>query len=236
MKLIVWNCQMAFRKKAEFILNEVPDILIIPESESLEKLKFKKEDHHPKSAFWYGDNIHKGIGVYSYSDFTITPLKDHNLDFKYVIPLLIKNKSIEFILLAIWGQKPSNGDNYGAQTWNAIHYYSELLKHKKIILAGDLNSNTFWDKPSRIANHSKIVEKLEGLGIQSTYHVFYNQEQGKELHPTFFLYKDITKPYHLDYCFASNYFMKRLKNVSVGKHKYWTAHSDHSPLIVEFEI
>lgn len=236
MKLIVWNCQMAFRKKAEFILNELPDVLIIPESENLDKLKFKDERHASKDAFWYGDNPHKGLGIYTYSDFTITPLKNHNPDFKYVVPLLIKNASVEFILLAIWGQKPSNGDNYGAQTWNAIHYYSSLLKHEKVILAGDLNSNTFWDKPSRVANHSNIVKKLEGLDIQSTYHKFYNQEQGKELHPTFFLYKDISKPYHLDYCFASKFFMNKLKNVTVGEYKNWTKHSDHNPLIIEFDI
>lgn len=227
---------MAFRKKAEFILKEHPDILIVPESENLEKLKFKKNICPPNDAFWYGDNPHKGLGVFSYSDYKISLIEIHNPDFRYVVPLSIKNKYIEFVLLAIWGQKPNNGDNYGAQTWNAINYYSDLLKHENVIIAGDLNSNTFWDKPNRIANHSNIVSKLTMLEIQSTYHYFYNQEQGKEKDATFYLYKDIAKPYHLDYCFASAFFIKKLKNVTVGRHKDWSRYSDHNPLIVEFDI
>jgi|GEM_PF-3201181 hypothetical protein len=42
MKLITWNCNMASRKKAEFILAKKPDILIFPKSEHPDKLKFKK--------------------------------------------------------------------------------------------------------------------------------------------------------------------------------------------------
>jgi exonuclease III len=33
MKIITWNCNMAFRKKADWILQYEPDILIIPECE-----------------------------------------------------------------------------------------------------------------------------------------------------------------------------------------------------------
>ncbi|MEP0212826.1 MAG: hypothetical protein ABJD66_06415 [Cellulophaga sp.] len=95
MKIITWNCNMAFRKKAEFILNENPDIIVVPESESPEKLKFKKGIILPSDIFWYGDNPNKGIGVYSYSDFKISISDLHNPDFRYVIPLSIRNKDIE---------------------------------------------------------------------------------------------------------------------------------------------
>jgi len=61
MKLITWNLNMAFRNKAEFILTEEPDILIVPESESIEKLKFKKDVKQPNDSFLYGDNSNKGI-------------------------------------------------------------------------------------------------------------------------------------------------------------------------------
>jgi exodeoxyribonuclease III len=36
MKIITWNCNMAYRKKADFILEENPDILIVSECENKE--------------------------------------------------------------------------------------------------------------------------------------------------------------------------------------------------------
>lgn len=55
---------MAFRKKAEFILTEQLDILIVPECESPDKLIFKNEVTKPSDLFWYGKNLNKGIGVF----------------------------------------------------------------------------------------------------------------------------------------------------------------------------
>lgn len=226
---------MAFRKKAEFILTENPDIIVVPESESPEKLKFKENVTKPNDIFWYGDNPNKGIGIYSYSDFKISISDIHNPDYRYVIPLNVKNKDIEFVLLAIWCQKPTDSDNYGTHTWNAIHYYSDLLNSEKVIIAGDFNSSSIWDKKNREANHSNIVNKLKEKGIESSYHLFYNEEQGKESKATLFMHRKIERPYHIDFCFTSNYFTSRLKNVSVGEYETWTKLSDHKPVICEFE-
>ena len=40
MRIIAWNCNMAFRKKAQAILAMAPDILVLPECECSEKLIF----------------------------------------------------------------------------------------------------------------------------------------------------------------------------------------------------
>ncbi|MFT6815710.1 MAG: exodeoxyribonuclease-3 [Sphingobacteriales bacterium] len=227
---------MAFRKKAEAILSENPDILIVPECENLEKLTFNSTLPIPNDKFWYGDNPNKGIGVFTFGEFTIEPLKIHNQKFRYIVPLSIKGNGISFILLAIWTQKPELGDNYGSHTWNAIKYYKELFKDEKIILAGDFNSSSFWDKRNRKANHTNIISELENLGIESVYHKYLNEEQGKESCPTLFLHRKIERPYHIDFCFASDYFVKRLNKVEVGIYNDWIKHSDHCPIIVDFKI
>jgi len=77
---------------------------------------------------------------------------------------------------------------------------------------------------------------LKQKKIYSTYHQFYGQEQGKEKHPTLFMYRHQDKPYHIDYCFASIDFMNKLNNVEVGTYEDWTKFSDHVPLIVTFDI
>jgi exodeoxyribonuclease-3 len=69
---------MAFRKKAEFILSEMPDILIVPECENKERLSFGLFTKQPTGFFWYGDNPNKGIGIFSFSDFKIKLLEIHN--------------------------------------------------------------------------------------------------------------------------------------------------------------
>ncbi|WP_233550032.1 hypothetical protein [Flavobacterium sp. 120] len=126
MKIISWNCNMAFRKKAEFILKEQPDILIVPECEHPDKLIFKNDIAKPTDLFWFGKNQNKGLGIFSYSDFKIKLLSIHNPEFKYVLPLSVSNNEIELTIFAIWAQKPQNHDCYTEQIWNAVHFYSDL--------------------------------------------------------------------------------------------------------------
>jgi exodeoxyribonuclease III len=70
--------------------------------------------------------------------------------------------------------------------------------------------------------------------IYSVYHKFYKQKQGKEQHPTQYMYRHKGKPYHLDYCFASKDMVRYLKSVEVGDFDFWARYSDHVPVIVTF--
>ena len=63
---------MAFRKKAEYISGFNPDILVVPECEHPDKLKFKEGTKPPTDAFWFGNNVNKGLGVFSYTDLSIS--------------------------------------------------------------------------------------------------------------------------------------------------------------------
>lgn len=236
MKLITWNCNMAFRKKAEFIIAEDPDILIVPECEIPDKISFVLYSKQPNDIFWYGDNPNKGIGVFTFGDLKIKLLEIHNPGFKYVLPLSVFNDRLNITVFAIWSQKPSKNGNYTEQVWNAVHYYNDQLSGDNIILAGDFNSNTIWDKPRRLINHSNLVNHLSSLNILSTYHHFHNQTQGEERHNTLFMQRNIDRAYHIDYCFASSNLIDKLKNVEVGTYEKWTKHSDHKPLTVKFDI
>lgn len=227
---------MAFRKKAEYILIEHPDILIVPECEHPDKLIFKCNVEKPKDLYWFGQNPNKGIGIFSYSDFKIKLLNIHNPEFKYILPLSVKNKNIELIIFAIWAQKPQNHDCYTEQIWNAVHFYKDLLNKENVILAGDFNSSAIWDKTNRIYNHTNLVDFLKNKNIFSTYHSYFNQEHGKESAPTLFMHRKADRQYHIDFCFASNNLIKKMDSVKIGKYKNWTMHSDHKPLTVTFKI
>jgi exodeoxyribonuclease-3 len=78
MRVITWNCNMAFRKKAGAILAYKPDILVIPECEHPNKLTFEPGLSKPTDILWFGINQHKGLGIFSYSRYKFKLLDTHN--------------------------------------------------------------------------------------------------------------------------------------------------------------
>ena len=238
MKIITWNCNMAFRKKADVILTHKPDILIVPECEHPDKLLFSVDTPKSTDTLWFGKNQHKGLAIFSYSDYRFKVLDNHNEAFKMIIPIAVTGGKFDFTLFAIWANNPADKDgHYITQVWKAITHYDHLLSDKRTILAGDFNSNTIWDyKKHRLSNHSSVVKQLEDKGIFSTYHSHYNQTQGKEAHPTLFMYRHKDKPYHIDYCFVSKDLLDKVSSVEIGGYDDWIKYSDHVPVVVTFDL
>jgi exodeoxyribonuclease III len=237
MKIITWNCNMAFRKKAEFILTHQPDILIVPEAEHPQKLLFPEHTPKPTDMLWFGKNQNKGLGIFSYGSYRFKLRRNHNPNLQMIIPIAVTGGDFDFNLFAIWANHPTDPDGpYVEQVWKAIHHYKRLLKSTKTILIGDFNSNTIWDRKYRLSNHSNVVKFLADRGIHSIYHLFHKQEQGKEAHPTQYMYRHHDKPYHLDYCFASADLAEKIQSVEIGDYAFWSKHSDHVPVIVKFDL
>lgn len=236
MKIIEWNSQGAFRKKNDRILSLRPDILVVSECESENKLKFGDLTPKPTDFFWYGDSENKGIGIFSYSDYKFELLKIFNPRFRFIIPLKVTGKDSSFLLFAIWAMdnKEKPEARYIGQIWLAINYYSNLLS-LPCVLTGDFNSNKIWDEKERVGNHSDMVDFLEKENIFSLYHMQEKIEQGKEIHPTFHMYRKTEKPYHIDYFFASDLIIKDGFEIKVGKAEKWIDLSDHVPLILELK-
>lgn len=235
MKIITWNCNMAFRKKAGLILAHQPDILIVQECEHPDKLKFNADVPIPTDMLWFGTNKNKGLGIFSYSSFKFKKRRDHDPNLRMIIPIAVTGGEFDFTLYAIWANNPHDPDGqYVEQVWKAIHHYHRKLKSRQTLLIGDFNSNTIWDKKYRVGNHSHVVTYLEKKGILSCYHLHHNQVQGKEGHPTFYLYKHKDKPYHIDYCFASTDLTNKMRSVEIGDYDLWKQYSDHVPVMVIF--
>lgn len=236
MRLITWNCQGAFRKKADIILSRRPDILVVQECEHPDKLVFNSTTQHPNDLLWFGENMNKGLGIFSYSDFKFELLDNYDENIKIITPISVSGGQFDFTLIAIWANNRYDPDGqYIEQVWKAVNHYDKLLNDGKTIVTGDFNSNKIWDREHRIGNHSDVVEKLAKKNIFSIYHKLLNQEQGNENHPTFFLQRKKERPYHIDYCFASEELFYKVKNIEIGTYDNWIAHSDHTPLIINFD-
>ena len=98
--------------------------------------------------------------------------------------------------------------DYIGQFWK----YLQINKNNfsDIILAGDFNSSSLWHHKDCWWNHSDVINELNEMGIESFYHKFYNEEQGKETNPTLYFQKNIDKKYHIDYFFGVKKFTENL--------------------------
>jgi len=224
---------MAFRNKGQLIQMKQPDILVVPECEHPDNLL--NINLNATSVLWCGTNRNKGLAVFSFGNYRLNLMDVHNKEIKIVCPISVTGGDVDFTLMAVWAQRTKDRDyRHIGQVWKALYHYIEILSQEKVIIAGDFNSNVIWDKKHRLASHSMTVKKLSDMQIDSVYHSHFSQVQGKEIHPTFYLYRHEKKPYHIDYCFASSYFMKRLMDVEIGAYENWKTHSDHTPLIANF--
>jgi exodeoxyribonuclease III len=181
---------MAYQKKANFILAYKPDVLIVSECEHPDKLLFPTDTPRPEDVLWFGENPHKGLGIFSYSHYRFQVLDTHNVCFRKIIPILVTGGENDFNLFAIWANNPTDPDGqYVEHIWKALHYDDKLLIDNQAVLIGDFNSNTIWDRKRRESNHSDVVKLLAVKKIFITYHLHHKQSQGTEEHPTLYLYR-----------------------------------------------
>lgn len=233
MKIVTWNCNGAFRKKFDSILDFHADLYIIQECENPAESQHKEYTAWATNYLWIGDSKHRGVAVFAKPEIKLTKLdwsnkfKDHFV--KYFLPCSIND---EFDLLAVWTHK-NNSPNFGyiGQLWKYLQVNKD--KMNSVIIAGDFNSNTIWDEWDRWWNHSDVVNELKKIGIESLYHKFTEEEQGKESSPTFYLQRKLEKPYHIDYIFASQIFYNKLQKLEIGQVDKWLKISDHMPILCE---
>lgn len=235
LKIVTWNCNGAFRKKFKELEAFKADVYVIQECENPEESTDAIYKDWADNYLWVGDSKHKGLGVFVNKGIDLKQLdwsdKYEGQRVKHFLPCSINN---DFDLLAVWTHQ-NNAPTFGyiGQLWKYLQVNKSHFK--KILLAGDFNSNTIWDVKSRWWNHSDVVRELDELGIKSCYHSTYKEIHGKETKPTFFLQRNLEKPYHIDYIFGSKEFLSKLNKIEVGSVEKWLNISDHLPIFCDFK-
>lgn len=235
MKIATWNCNGALRKKFEYLLPLQADIYIVQECENPAETKHDAYRHWAANHVWIGDAKNKGLGIFAAPTIRIQQLNwtamHNDQSVKYFLPCRIHGT---ITLIAVWAHKNNSQTfAYIGQFWKYLQLHKEKLTNA--IIAGDFNSNVRWDTKKRWWNHSDVVRELRELGIESLYHLQTGEQQGKESVPTFYLYKNLEKSYHIDYIFASQLFSSTLKSLEIGQTDKWLGISDHMPVVCELE-
>ena len=229
MVIINWNCNGAFRKKFKQLEQFEADIIVIQECEDPERSNDKDYREWAKNFIWTGENKDKGLGIFCKESLKISNNNWETNNLKYFISANIND---DFNIIGLWNHH-ANSPTFGyiGQFWKYLQINKTLMS--KTLIIGDFNSSKIWDKWDRWWNHSDVVRELEEIEIRSLYHEFFNEEQGKEQHPTFYLQKNILKPYHIDYAFADRNTFSKIKKFEIGKKIEWSQWSDHMPILIE---
>jgi exonuclease III len=228
MRLVTWNCCTAFSRKAEQFFRLNPDIAVVPECSQSDVSRI---DSNGYSGLWFGSNPKKGMGIFCRKQWT--PRTSCEPCGKWIVKIQLEGTPA-FNLLAVWACTVGRRlDNYIGQVYQCITERVDWVSSSPLVMAGDFNSNSKWDKLRPGRNHSEVVKLLGNHGLLSSYHSYFGENQGAETRPTYYYHHHREEPFHIDYVFAPKAW--RVESVQVGSFEEWHTLSDHVPVTVELE-
>ena len=228
MRIISWNCNMAYATKQEDILSFHPDVVLLQECSEMHI----KESGAPFS-HWVGKNPHKGLGVLGFGQHAYTLSSAYTPTYPWFLPFRVEEEHLN--VLGVWAHVKERQERYVRITHQAIDYYRAFLEKGSSLAIGDFNSNTIWDTSHAGYSHSALVEKLEQLQMRSVYHAQTHEQQGRETVSTFYLYRHPDKGYHLDYAFVSQSLLEKTA-LTIPDPSRWLQRSDHLPLLLDIHL
>lgn len=244
MRIVAWNCNMALERKVDALLALAPDIAVVSECAEPARLRGRSRSSWLEGEpVWVGRNPHKGLAVLAFNGYTARLADAYHSSLHYVAPVHIEGPD-KCNLLAVWAQNGSAGGvrkNRTGPLRRGLVRYKGFLSEAPAVIAGDLNSNTVWDKPGWRNNHSTKVKILEeSFDLVSAYHAVRGEAHGKESEPTLY-WRDRTKDgptYHIDYVFLPRPWISKIRHLSVGSFETWcgTGLSDHVPVVVDVAL
>lgn len=235
--LLTWNCNGAFRNKFHLLKSYNADIVVIQECEDPKLSNHEEYNLWASNYYWKGDSKNKGLGIFFKRKFNSITINNWTTEYegsrvKYFLSLNLNN---QFDLVALWLHK-NNSPTFGyiGQLWKYLQLNKSQMGNS--ILIGDFNSNKKWDVWDRWWNHSDVLNNLQELGINSLYHKHFNENQGEETQPTFYMHRNLHKPYHIDYILVPDHIYNEIVNIKVGDSRKWLQYSDHVPLITTIDV
>jgi len=238
LKLLSWNCQYQWDKKAGLTLEKMDavsryeyDVLLIQECT---KGEFDRVKGRFRYRNWYGDDREDSVlGTAIFSNTAAISFPEaFNRNFRYVIPYTLAKDGRELTLYAVWIKKPSDGsEDYAKVLFEAMEYYRP---QKAAVVMGDFNIGSNAEHPER------YIELIKVMGEQG----FLNSARRSDLkHSATHWNKGTRKYYQNDYCFTTGDIKPGTFEIpeqdqwrEVDSGLSWAGLSDHCPIGVGIEF
>ena len=231
MKIVTWNSQSNFANNFKEIKKQNADIYVIQECENPEITKSDEYKEFASNSIWIGDNKFYGLGIFASDDVNLDLVDLDNKGLRYFIPVRVND---EFNLLGIWTNPDMEGNKVVQYPKEISDYYDEHKQsgffNEDMIMCGDFNCDVRLTNKAHGKNVYEMMDKLSEVGLVDVYHHLSGETQGEESRSTFFMNRNLEKPFHLDHVFASP---DRVKSLNIGDEEYWMQFSDHVPIIFE---
>ena len=231
MKIVTWNCNGKFSKKFPAILEEDADIYVIQECENPLIIDSEKYNDFASNYYWVSENQKYGLGIFAKDNIKMDLVDLDDKGLRYFIPVRVND---DFNLLGVW----TNPDMEGRKE---IYYPKEITKYyeehkdsgffnEDMIICGDFNCDVRLANKRHGKNVYEMIEKLSEKGLVDIYHYLTGEQEGEESIPTFYWYRKLDNPFHLDHIFSAQ---DKVKDLQIGDADKWLKLSDHMPLIFE---
>ena len=134
MRLVTWNCYRGgtYGKKASLLDELAPDIAVLQEC--------ARPTTETDQCLWFGDDPRSGVAVFAKGPYRIRGSPPVTEVPPYCIPVEVTGPT-NFLLIAVWAKRP-----HVEAVVRAVELYRGLFGQYRVVLIGDLNSNTIWDK------------------------------------------------------------------------------------------
>lgn len=226
MRIITWNSNRAFGKKASALLALEPDVAVIQECE---------RDFVAPSGYkylWVGVLPRMGLGVLP-KDLDACVEPSPREEWTFFLPVTLPNLNVR--VLATWAFQrraaSREAPNRVGTITPVLNSLGTWLKAGRSLMAGDFNHNLNWDTPRGTNNFRPVVNELHRAGLRSAYHEVTLEGFGQETCPTHLFRRNAAAEYHIDYCFVHQSL--GVSRAEVLRTEQWRQLSDHFPLVVD---
>jgi len=246
MRLVAWNCAMALHRKLDALRALRPDVAVLSEAATPERISARTDALDDASVVWIGGKPNKGLLVAGFGGVTVEMSRwRYSSKLHWMAPVTVSHLpglSQPLRLLGVWAQNANEGNRQKANPGYlqmSLKRYRAFLRGGPAVVAGDFNNHVFWDKPGWRMNHANEIKALGRLGLVSAYHAARGLAPGHETEPTLYS-RDRTRDgptYHIDYIFMPRAWTATGFRLDVGTFDDWVATglSDHVPLVLDID-
>jgi exodeoxyribonuclease-3 len=235
MRLGTWNCRLNLDGKRAALERLALDIAVIPESAGRPRLARRPDVSHT----WIGTNPHKGLGVFGFNGWHVTPLTEV-AGLPWCLPVSVRNPDgNEFTLLAIWTVKRQGEGrpSYASQFTVVIERWRHLLAESPVVIAGDLNASL---QGPQVGPHRQNLAALTAIGTRNAYELVHGPMEPAAQPATLRWIGPGRKQYHFhcDHIFVSAALVSSVRSAEIGTLAEWVESglSDHCPVVAELDL